>query len=395
MRRIFLLDGYNLFYRCFYAVPPFTDPEGNPVNAIYGVAKMVAGFHESEKPDCLALVMDSREPNFRSKIYAEYKATRDRMPDDLRSQEPLLYELFASLGIPTIALGGFEADDIIGTFATKFGKDSDNSVYIVSGDKDLYQFVGENVAVYDTMKRVVARRKEAIEKFGVPPERVVDYLAIVGDASDNIPGIPGFGPKKAEALITQFGSLESIYENLDQITGKARETLENSREVAFLSKTLASIDVNVPVELDLEAAKFASRPFLTPEAEAFFHRLGFKSLLPKRDVVMRDVTNLETGFEEVTEQSVVDALMSEVNEVRSCTFSAFQEKGNFAGFVIGIGGKYRAFRSKNLTLAPFLKELLASGVTIRGFDVKSDLRAVYRYLDDGQISAEELQGSLF
>ncbi|MFZ3233503.1 MAG: 5'-3' exonuclease H3TH domain-containing protein, partial [Patescibacteria group bacterium] len=220
MRRIFLLDGYNLFYRCFYAVPPFTDPEGNPVNAVYGVAKMVAGFHESEKPDCLALVMDSREPNFRSKIYAEYKATRDRMPDDLRSQEPLLYELFASLGIPTIALGGFEADDIIGTFATKFGKDADNSVYIVSGDKDLYQFVGENVAVYDTMKRVVARRKEAIEKFGVPPERVVDYLAIVGDASDNIPGIQGFGPKKAEALITQFGSLESIYENLEAITGK-------------------------------------------------------------------------------------------------------------------------------------------------------------------------------
>lgn len=395
MRRIFLLDGYNLFYRCFYAVPPFTDPEGNPVNAIYGVAKMVAGFHESEKPDCLALVMDSREPNFRSKIYAEYKATRDRMPDDLRSQEPLLYELFASLGIPTIALGGFEADDIIGTFATKFGKDPDNSVYIVSGDKDLYQFVGENVAVYDTMKRVVARRKEAIEKFGVPPERVVDYLAIVGDASDNIPGIPGFGPKKAEALITQFGSLESIYENLDQITGKARETLENSREVAFLSKTLASIDVNVPVELDLEAAKFASRPFLTPEAEAFFHRLGFKSLLPKKEVVMRDSTDLETGFEEVAEQSVVDSLMDEIREVRSCTFSAFQEKGNFAGFVIGIGGKYRAFRSRNLTLAPFLRELLESKTTIRGFDVKSDLRAVYRYLDDGQVTAEELQGSLF
>ncbi|MDQ1343395.1 MAG: polymerase [Patescibacteria group bacterium] len=153
---------------------------------------MLAGFYESEKPDCLALVMDSREPNFRAKIYPEYKATRDRMPDDLRSQEPLLYELFASLGIPTVALGGFEADDIIGTFVTEFGKNPDNSVYIVSGDKDLYQFVGEKVAVYDTMKRVIARRKEAIEKFGVPPERVVDYLAIVGDSSDNIPGIPGF-----------------------------------------------------------------------------------------------------------------------------------------------------------------------------------------------------------
>ncbi len=168
------------------------------------MAKILSGFHESEKPDCLVLVMDSREPNFRAKIYPEYKATRDRMPDDLRAQEAVFYELFASLGIPTIAIGGFEADDIIGTLATRLSQDVQNSVYIVSGDKDLYQFVGENVAVYDTMKRVVARRKEAVEKFGVPPERVVDYLAIVGDSSDNIPGIPGFGPKKAEALISEF-----------------------------------------------------------------------------------------------------------------------------------------------------------------------------------------------
>lgn len=157
MRRIFLLDGYNLFYRFFYAVPPFTGPDGQPVNAVFGLAKMLAGFHESEKPDCLALVMDSREPNFRSKFYPEYKATRDRMPDDLRAQEPLLYELFAALGIPTLALGGYEADDIIGTLATRFAANPENSVFIVSGDKDLYQFVGENVAVYDTMKRVVAR----------------------------------------------------------------------------------------------------------------------------------------------------------------------------------------------------------------------------------------------
>lgn len=294
-----------------------------------------------------------------------------------------------------MAQGGFEADDIIGTLATRYSRDSENSVYIVSGDKDLYQFVGENVAVYDTMKRIVARRKEAVEKFGVPPERVVDYLAIVGDSSDNIPGIPGFGPKKAEALITQFGSLESIYENLDQITGKARETLENSREVAFLSKTLATIDVNVPVEVDLEDAKFAGHPFVTPEAEAFFQRLGFKSLLPKRDVVLLDATNLDASFEEVSDQKAVDSLMSEIREAGSCTFSVFQERGNFAGFVLGISGKYRAFRSKNLVLAPFLRELLESEATVRGFDVKSDLRAVFRYLDDGQVSAEELQGSLF
>lgn len=395
MRRIFLLDGYNLFYRCFYAIPPFTDPEGNPVNAVFGLAKMLAGFHDSEKPECLALVMDSRGPNFRSEMYAEYKATRDRMPDDLRSQEPILYELFAALGIPTIALPGFEADDIIGTFATKFSKDPENSVYIVSGDKDLYQFVGENVAVYDTMKRVVARRKEALEKFGVAPEFVVDYLAIVGDSSDNIPGIPGFGPKKAEALITQFGSLESIYENLDQITGKARETLENSREVAFLSKRLATIDVNVPVELDLVDCTFASRPFLTPEAEALFRRLDFKSLLPKRDAVLRDATNLGVGYEEITDAAGLEKLLESVKRTGSCSFAAFEEKGRFAGCSVGVEGKYFVVRARSTALAPFLRELLAADVEIRGYDIKSDLKSVYRYLDDGKVSAEEMQGSLF
>lgn len=149
------------------------------------------------------------------------------------------------------------------------------------------------------------------------------------------------------------------------------------------------------MEIDLEAAAFATRKFLTPEAEAFFHKLGFKSLLPKRDVVLRDSTNLDTGFEEVSDQSAVDSLMSEIRQAGSCTFSAFQEKGNFAGFVLGIGGKYRVFRSKNLTLAPFLREFLASDAVVRGFDVKSDLRAAYRYLDDGQVLAEELQASLF
>jgi DNA polymerase-1 len=356
---------------------------------------MLAGFYESEKPDCLALVMDSREPNFRAKIYSEYKATRDRMPDDLRSQEPLLYELFAALGIPTVALGGFEADDIIGTFVTELGKNPDNSVYIVSGDKDLYQFVGENVAVYDTMKRLIARRKEAIEKFGVPPERVVDYLAIVGDSSDNIPGIPGFGPKKAEALITEFGSLESIYENLDKIPGKARETLENSREVAFLSKTLATIDVNVPVSLDLEAAKFAGRPFLTPEAEALFHRLGFKSLLPKRDVVLRDVTNLGADFHEISTASEVEALLESVKNAGGCSFAAFEEKGRFAGCSVGVEGKYAVLRAKSVALDSFIRGLLSADVEIRGFDLKADLKSVYRYLEDGKVSAEEIQGSLF
>ncbi len=171
--------------------------------------------------------------------------------------------------------------------------------------------------------------------------------------------------------------------------------MESSREVAFLSKTLATIDVNVPVELDLDAAQFATRPFLTPEAEAFFLRLGFKSLLPKRDVVLRDSTNLETGYREISDSKEVGILLETVIREGGCTFSSFLEKGRFAGCVVGINGEYVALRSKTLPLSSFLRTLLDSDVTLRGFDVKSDLRAVYRYLDDATVSVEDVQGSLF
>ncbi len=171
--------------------------------------------------------------------------------------------------------------------------------------------------------------------------------------------------------------------------------MEASREVAFLSKTLATIDVNVPVELDLASAEFANRPFLTPEAEAFFLRLGFKSLLPKRDVVLRDSTNLGVECREIFEPTQAEAVFERIFQEGKCTFSSFSEKGRFAGCVMGIGGEYFAFRSKTLALAPLLRRLLDSKVEIRGFDVKSDLRTVYRYLEDGKVAAEEAQGSLF
>ena len=395
MRKIFLLDGYNLFYRCFYAVPPFTGPEGQPVNAVFGLAKILLGFSQYEKPDYLAVVMDSREQNFRAKIYAEYKATRDRMPDDLRSQEALFYDLLEALGVPVFALGGYEADDIIGTFVTKMGQDPDNDVYIVSGDKDLYQFVGDRIAVYDTMKSITARRKEAVEKFGVPPERVVDYLAIVGDSSDNIPGIPGFGPKKAEALISEFGSLEDIYDHLGNVSEKMRQTLEASREVAFLSKKLATIDTAVPLDFDLESFRFHPNDFATDTAKAFFRKLNFKSLLPAEETVLKDFPSLGVTAEEVTDRAALDRILTAVKAVGKVTFATFGERDRFAGCVVGIGGKYFTLRSKTLPLREFLEPLLALDIEIVGFDCKADLRATFTYIADGQVSAEEAQGALF
>ena len=164
MQKIFLIDGYNFIYRMFYAVPPFSTKSGTPVNAVFGLAKTMLGLHEYDKPDMLVFVMDAGK-SFRADIYPEYKANRDRMPDNLKIQETIVFELLKSLGITAITAPGYEADDIIGTLVTKFAKDEENDIYILSGDKDLYQFTGKNVAVYDMMKRTISREKETIEKF--------------------------------------------------------------------------------------------------------------------------------------------------------------------------------------------------------------------------------------
>ncbi len=312
MRKIFLIDGYNLIYRMFYAVPAFTTKAGEPVNAVFGIAKALLGLHSSEKPDILLFVMDAKGATFREKIYPEYKGTRDRMPDDLKSQEKYITKLLAAMDIPVLELMGFEADDLIGTLVTKLRTDKENDLYILSGDKDLYQFIGGNVAVYDTMKRMIARDEQAREKFGVGPEFVVDYLAITGDTSDNIPGIHGFGPKKAQSLITEFGSLESIYENLDKMPEKTRAVLEENREVAFLSKQLASIDTNVAFDFDLGAHAFKDRPIVNPAVRDFFRELEFRSLLPDEEQVLANYESLGINYERVDETEKLDHIFVQI-----------------------------------------------------------------------------------
>lgn len=158
---------------------------------------------------------------------------------------------------------------------------------------------------------------------------------------------------------------------------------------------MATIDVNVPVDLDLAAAAFATRPLVTPEGEAFYHRLGFKSLLPKKDVVLRDATDLGVGFSEIFEPARVEELSESVETAGSCSFACFAESGRFAGCCVGVGGEYFVLRSRSVPLAPFLRRLFDSDVEIRGYDLKSDLVAAYRYLDDASVSAEEAQASLF
>ena len=179
----------------FYAIPDLRTSDGTPANAVFGVVKMLLSLHQNEKPDYVVFAADGPGKTFRTDLYEEYKATRDRMPDELRIQQEYMFEFLDMLHVPVLVAPGYEADDIIGALATRWKGVADLEVVIASSDKDLFQFIGENVAVYDMMKQKWYHHADAVDKFGVEPKYVVDYLSIVGDTSDNIPGVAGIGPK--------------------------------------------------------------------------------------------------------------------------------------------------------------------------------------------------------
>lgn len=231
----------------FYAIPEMHTRGGIQVNAIFGVAKFLKNLSD-ENPDAVVMVATDIGKSFRSEIFEDYKGTRDRMPDNLRSQIDGVFSLFNALEIPVIGREWYEADDVMGSIATQY-KNQDYQVVIISSDKDLCQFVEDwKVHIYDAMKRKFMREKDVIEKFGIPKNQVRDYLAIVGDSSDNIPGISGFWPKKAVDLLTKYNTLESIFEHSDDYTPKMKSQLEEQRERAFLSQKLATIvtDLSFP-----------------------------------------------------------------------------------------------------------------------------------------------------
>jgi DNA polymerase-1 len=274
-RKIFLVDGNSFLYRAYYATPYLATSRGLPTNATYAMTNMILKLLKENKPDSLLVVFDSKVPSFRHEISKEYKAQRKPMPDNLSVQVPYVKSVIGALGIPILEIEGYEADDIIGTIVEKI-KSEDVEIFIVTGDKDLMQFISENVYVYDTMKNVVYGEKEVEEKFGVSPSLICDFLALSGDTSDNIPGIPGIGEKTARMLIREFGSLEEIYERIEEIKKDSiRDKLVKGRDFAFLSKKLASVKRDVPIDLEKLEWKVDPDP---RRLKSLFRELEFTSL---------------------------------------------------------------------------------------------------------------------
>ena len=254
--KFYLIDGSSYIFRAFFGVrQQLSTSKGFPTNALYGFINMLQKVIRDEKPDYLVVAFDTPEKTFRHDIYPKYKANRDTPPEELSQQFPYFEPLVKAYGIPSLRRPGFEADDIIGTLARK-GEQNGLDVTIVSGDKDMMQLISPNVHMLDTMKNKKFTKHEVIEKFGVGPEQVIEVMGLMGDSSDNIPGVTGVGPKTATELIQNFGSIKTLYERIDEVDKKKiKEKLIRDRDNAFMSRELVTINTHMDLEFNLDIIK--------------------------------------------------------------------------------------------------------------------------------------------
>jgi DNA polymerase I len=271
-----LVDGSSYLYRAFHAMPALSNSRGEPTGAIYGVVNMLRRLLADYAPQNMAVVFDAKGRTFRDDIYPEYKAHRPPMPDELASQIESIHAMVRALGLPLLQVEGVEADDVIGTLARAAAAEGRDTL-ISTGDKDIAQLVDGHVRIVDTMKEAVYDRDGVVARFGVPPERIVDYLALVGDTSDNVPGVPGVGPKTAVKWITQYGSLDEVVAHAGEVPGKVGEALRGALDHLPLARRLVTIKCDVP--LDVAPGDLARR---APDAEALrelYQRFEFRSWL--------------------------------------------------------------------------------------------------------------------
>ncbi|MDQ1302836.1 MAG: polymerase [Pseudomonadota bacterium] len=246
-RRLVLIDGNSYLYRAFHALPPLTTSKGQPTGAIFGFLNMLRQIQRVHSPDLIAVVMDAPGPTFRDELYAHYKANREAMPDDLQTQIPPLMEMVRALGITLLRESGVEADDVIGTLARR-AHAAGLDTLIATSDKDMSQLVNDRIRVFDGISGRMLDAAGVLDKFGVPPERIIDWLTLVGDTSDNIPGVPSVGPKTAAKWLTEYGNLDAIVARADEIKGKVGEKLRAHIDQLPLSRQLATIHCDVPLD---------------------------------------------------------------------------------------------------------------------------------------------------
>jgi DNA polymerase-1 len=303
-RKLILVDGSGYLYRAFHALPPLTNTRGEPTGAVLGVLNMLNKMIKEEAPDRIAVVFDAPGRTFRDDLFDQYKAHRTPMPDDLRAQVQPLYDVVAAMGVPLLRVPGVEADDVIGTLA-KQGADAGFKVLISTGDKDMAQLVGPNVELLNTMSNTRLDRIGVKAKFDVFPEQIVDYLALVGDTSDNIPGVTSVGPKTAAKWLNQYQTLDGLIAHATDITGKVGDNLRNELPMLELSRKLATIDTTLA--LDVTPEQLNSGAADVPRLRELYTRMELRSLLKSLGPEAEPTARAGTGELDVVIAEASDA----------------------------------------------------------------------------------------
>lgn len=353
-KKIVLIDGHSILNRAFFGVPPLTNSEGLHTNAVYGFLNIMFKILDEEKPDYLTVAFDRSEPTFRHQMFDAYKGTRKPMAQELREQVPVMKEVLQAMGIKIVEMPGYEADDLLGTIAG-MAEVQGMDVSIISGDRDLLQLATEKVKIrIPKTKRTGTEIEDyyaadVVERYQVTPKEFIDVKALMGDSSDNIPGVPGIGEKTATNLIVAYKSIENAYAHLEEITPKrAKTNLEEHYDMAQMSKTLATIEVHAPIEFDMEAAKLTD--LYTPEAYKYMKRLEFKNMLPRfsDDMSQNDLEKYFHVYHELDEiQNFFDGFAA-----KEAAVSFFEEAGTVYGLAVAEDSQNVAY----LTCGGFVTE---------------------------------------
>ncbi len=287
MKKLILIDGNAIFHRAYHSLPPFKTAKGEVTNAIYGFLRMLIDLYKKEKPDYLGIAWDRKAPTYRNVEFKEYKAQRPPPPEDLYPQLPRLKQVLEVFNIPMLEMDGYEADDLLGTAAHEAEKEKDLDVIILTGDKDAFQLVTDHVKVMTPIKGIseveLYDAAKVAEKMGVTPQQIIDYKALCGDSSDNIPGVPGIGPKGATELLQKYVTLDEVYKHLGDLSEGMRKKLETGKESAYLSQRIATIQCDAPIKFDIET--YRTHRINYEKVHTLFDELEFRSLGKKLDEI--------------------------------------------------------------------------------------------------------------
>ena len=381
--KIVLIDGHSIINRAFYGVPDLTNAEGLHTNGIYGFLNIMLRILDEEKPEYLTVAFDLQPPTFRHLMYEAYKGTRKGMPDELREQVPVLKELLSAMGIPLLMLEGYEADDLLGTVARK-SEAKGMDVVIVSGDRDLLQIATDKIMIrMPKTKRGVTEienyyAEDVLSAYRVTPLQIIELKALMGDSSDNIPGVPGIGEKTATSLIAAYGNIENAYTHVEEIKpNRAKEALRSHYDMAVMSKKLATICVDAPVEFDWEKARLSA--LYTPEAYEWCRKLNFKKLLERFERT-EEIVLAEPEAKRITDFGEAEEILKKAEQGERIAFELCRQQEE-AGLSLALSGtEVYYIAAEGFLTEDYLLSRLEQVVEKVPFCAVSDVKKILKYI---------------